>query len=122
MNSLTALLAEVADKEPTLPKLWIVAIVLSGASLLLGFWRRWAALIPAAAAAIWAYTVWSELNDRFVGPAIRQELGDAYIAQSYVTTLLPFLYVVFVFLRETLERSNQSLQPTAGGCTKKVEG
>lgn len=74
---------------------------------MLGFWRRWAALVPAAAAAIWASAIWSELNDPLVGPGIRQELGAAYVAQGHVTTLLPFVFVVFAMLRGTLKQSNQ---------------
>jgi len=112
MNRFTVL-AEVADKEPTLLKFWIVSIFLSGASLLFGLWRRWTALIPAAAAAIWACAVWSELNDHFVGPAIRKELGDTYIAQSYVSTLLPFVFIIVVFLRGKPKGSSQSVQPSA---------
>ena len=113
MNRFT-FLAEVADKEPSLLKFWTVAFVLSGAALLFGLWRRFAALVPAAVAAIWAYAVWSELNDRLLGSAIRQELGAAYVAQGYVTTLLPFAFVIFVFLRGNPKQSNQSLEPTAG--------
>jgi hypothetical protein len=97
MIHLVPLFGEVADKEPTLLKFWSVAIVLSAASLLFSLWRRWAVVIPAAISIIWAYAVWSELQDRFVGPAIREELGANYVIQGYATTILPLAVALFAF-------------------------
>lgn len=97
MIRLIPLLAEVADKEPTLLKFWSVAIVLSAASLLFGLLRRWAVVIPAAVSILWAYAVWSELQDPLVGPAIREELGASYVIQGYATTLLPLAFALFAF-------------------------
>lgn len=99
MIRLVPLFAEVADKEPTLLKFWSVAIVLSAASFLFGLWRRWAAVIPAAVSIIWTYAVWSELQDRFVGLAIREELGASYVIQGCATTLLPLAFALFAFFR-----------------------
>lgn len=99
MTLLIPLLAEVADKEPTLLTFWGVAVVLSAASLLFGLWRRRIVVIPAAVSIIWAYAVWSELQDRLVGPAILQELGDGYVIQGYATTLLPLAFALFAILR-----------------------
>lgn len=97
MSYLALILAEIADKEPTLFKFWSVAIVLSGASLLFGLCGRWAVLIPASLGVIWAYAVWSELQDPVVGPAIREELGAPYVIQGYASTLLPLVSAVLVF-------------------------
>ena len=59
-------------------------------------WRRWAALVPAVVSILWAYAVWSELQDRVVGPAIQQELGSSYVIQGYFTALLPLILVALV--------------------------
>jgi hypothetical protein len=75
MTAVSSLLAEVADKELTVPTLWIVALALSAVGFLLVRWRRWAAIIALLVASGWAFLVVSELRDRFVGPAIAQELG-----------------------------------------------
>lgn len=102
-------LAEIADKEPTLLKFWSVAIVLSVASLLFGLWRRWTVLIPASLSIIWAYAVWSELQDRVVRPALQEQLGDAYVIQGYASTLLPLAVVVCVFFRATPKEPDEML-------------
>ncbi len=85
-------LAEIADKEPSVLQLWIVAIVLSTAAATFARWRRWAVLVPFALAAVWLAAVFAELRDPHVGPAILQELGRGYVVQSVVAVALPFLF------------------------------
>jgi hypothetical protein len=92
-------LAEVADKEPSLLTLWVIALMLSGAAFCVAYWRRWAVLVPLALAAIWAAAVSSELRDPNVGPAIVEELGRTYVVQGMVTMSLPFLAGLLGFLR-----------------------
>lgn len=86
-------LAEVVDKEPTLLMVWLVACILSIGSLALCLWRRWMALIALVPAAVWATALVSELRDPLVGPAILEELGRAYVIQSYVAAFIPFIFV-----------------------------
>ena len=99
MIAVPSLLAEVADKEFTVSTLWIVALALSAVGFLLVRWRRWAAIVVAMVASVWAFLIVSELRDRFVGPAITLELGQRYVVQSYISAVLPFLFVVLGFLR-----------------------
>ena len=103
MIGLLPLLAEISDKEPSVLKLWLVAAVLSAASLLLGLWRRWLALIPAAFAVIWAVVVWSEVHDAIMSKAIQEELGTTYIAQAYVAILLPLAFIVLALFRNRVK-------------------
>jgi len=99
MTAFPSLLAEVADKEFTVSTLWIVALAISAVGFLLVRWRRWAATVAVMVASVWAFLIVSELRDRFVGPAIAQELGQTYVLQSYISALLPFLFVVLGFFR-----------------------
>lgn len=96
--SLALFLAEVVDKEPTLFMIWLVACILSLCSLALSLSRRWTAVIPLVAAAVWAAALLSELRDPDVGPAILQELGRAYVIQSYVAAFIPFIFAGLGFL------------------------
>jgi len=99
MTAVSSLLAEVADKEFTVSTLWIVALAMSVVAFLLVRWRRSAAIVAVMVASVWAFLIVSELRDRFVGPAIAQELGETYVVQSYISAVLPFLFVVLGFLR-----------------------
>ncbi len=99
MVAVSSVLAEVAGKEFAVSTLWIVALALSVVGFLLVRWRRWTAIASVTVASVWAYLIVSELRDRFVGPAITQELGQMYVVQSYVSALLPFLFLVLGFLR-----------------------
>jgi hypothetical protein len=99
MIAVPSLLAEVADKEFAVSTLWIIALALSAVGFLLARWRRWAAIAAVIVASVWAYLIVSELRDRFVGPAIAQELGQTYVVQSYISAVLPFLFLALGFLR-----------------------
>src|SRR5438309_2103567 len=98
------LLAEVADKEFTLPTLWIAAVLLCGSGFLLSSWRRWAAILPLLFCFVWCYLVVSEVRDPYVGPAIRQELGMSYVIQSYFSALVPFLFIGWPLFRGRTNR------------------
>ena len=65
----TPILAEVADKEPTITVIWCVAALLCIGGFLLGRWRRFAGVIVLPLAALWAWTLVSELHGPYVGPA-----------------------------------------------------
>jgi len=82
MVSVFSMLAEVADKEFSVATLWLVAAAIAVASFALCRWRRWAAFIVLPVAAIWLWLLLSEIHERFVGPAILQELGHGYVIQT----------------------------------------
>lgn len=79
--------AEVMDKEPTLGRIWGVALVFG----LAGFfaWRRHFSLgvvvTLLAVPFVWAFH-W-ELTDPYVGPAILHEAGRGYVLQAYAAML-----------------------------------
>jgi hypothetical protein len=95
--------AEVMDKEPTPSEIWAWAL-LGGAAAVLA-WRIRAGLgaATAAALALNLISLWSEITDPFVGPAIRAEAGNAYLLNArYATvtvTVLVLCGVLHAFLR-----------------------
>lgn len=85
MNFATVIAFEVIDKEWPL---WLVLLGFAGIGVLgLFVCRKW----PLVALFIWAWAVFgglrvlSELNDQYVGPAIRSEAGLAYVVLSYAS-------------------------------------
>lgn len=97
MNMAAAIALEVMDKEWPL---WFVLLSFAGVAVVgLLVCRKW----PLAALLIWAWAVfgglrlWSELNDQYVGPAIRSEAGVGYAVLSYASVgaavLLPAIGV-----------------------------
>ena len=93
------LLAEIADKEPTLLTVWIVAIALSLAAFAACSWRRWMVVLPLSVAAVWAFAIISELRDPQLGPAISEELGWSYVLQAHLAACIPFLFGFVALLR-----------------------
>jgi hypothetical protein len=80
--------AEVMDKEPSLVHLWSVAIV---AGLLGYFAWRWRIVAGVVATLASVPLVWGfhwELTDPYVGSAIRQEAGQGYVIQAYLSMVL----------------------------------
>jgi hypothetical protein len=114
MVSVFLILAEVADKEFSGATLWAVSPILAAVSFALCRWRRWAAVLILPIAAVWVWLVLSEIRDRFVGPVILQELGRAYVIQSYLTALIPVVFLLLSLVWKRREPSNRAMQRTAG--------
>jgi hypothetical protein len=106
------MLAEVADKELSVPTLWLVVAVLAAASFLLCRWRRWAALIAFPLVAIWLWLLLSEIHDRFVGPAIVRELGRGHVAQTYLAAFLPLVFLALGLAWRRRHPSNHAMERT----------
>jgi len=80
--------AEVSDKMPSIPQLWLQGGVL--AALLFGFgrlrlWTAGLAIILACFLAVGSYDM---VNDEHVGRAIRVEQGMPYVAAAYGSAAL----------------------------------
>lgn len=80
-------LAEVADKEPTIPQLWIVPGIITAIAFTAGLRRPSFALFLLPIALLCAWGQVDELHDSSVGPAIRAELGDAYFTHGYLSAV-----------------------------------
>jgi hypothetical protein len=111
---MSTLLAEVADKEPTLLFLWLGAALPSAVSFFAARWSRWTLLVTVPAALIWVFIVLDDIWSWDVGPAIVEELGISYVIQSYICAFAPLVAVVASFFVMPHVSPNQSLQPTAG--------
>ena len=99
MFAFTLFLAEVGDKVPRLPVLflWSAAIMVFAWALIR--WKKWLAILPLFVAVCFAIGATAEPRDPFVGPAIVHELGYGYIAFAYLAAALPFIAIARLLLR-----------------------
>jgi len=104
MNALFAIL-EVMDKEPSLTATVILAGALGLVGFLAGRRRPWFALFPLAALLLFGFGRLSELQDPFVGAAIRQEAGSGYAVLTYVSMAVGLALCVAGALQGWLRRS-----------------
>lgn len=110
MNHWTPILAEIADKMPTVPECVVVNFtamaLLLVAQLYIARFARWLRLLPVLVAGFWAYATSSEfLNGRFMTEAIFKEMGSRYAAE---VVLLGFFPVTVLALAMELERRWQA--------------
>jgi hypothetical protein len=103
MNALFAIL-EVMDKEPSLTLTLIVGGALGLAGFFAGRRRPWLALLPLAALLVFGLARLSELQDPFVGPAIREEAGNGYALLTYVAVAVGIALCVAGALQGWLRR------------------
>ena len=94
------ILAEVADKEPSLTAIWGSAAFFCLIGFLLQRWCRVAGFAVLPLAGAWAWAIFQELHDAYVGPAILQELGRGYVAQAYIAAMVPFILVTVGFWKK----------------------
>ncbi len=99
MHGFIPILGEVSDKEPTVPELWCVAAVLSVGGFLLCRWRRSAGWAALGLAVMVAWGRWEEIHSPDVGPAILEELGQGYVATTWIASLIPMGIIPLGFLR-----------------------
>jgi hypothetical protein len=82
------LLFEVMDKEPTLPVIWLFAILIAGSGF--GFCRynyKFIFFVIPITSCL-ALSLLLEIHDSSVGPAILREAGVSYVVQCYLATLI----------------------------------
>ena len=84
-------LAEVMDKEPSLPGVWLWSLVASVLSVLLTRLRWWLVFLSLPVAAFLPVRIVLECHDPFVGPAILSEGGSDYVLQVYLALVLVVL-------------------------------
>ncbi len=84
-------LAEVSDKEPGTIQTWLIVTGICAIAFLAATIRPWFALLLLPISSLFALGLIDELHDPAIGPAIRQELGETYIWQSYVATAIAFI-------------------------------
>jgi hypothetical protein len=77
-------LLEVMDKEWTVPQMWASFLFMGLIAAFLARWSVIASLCAGLLIVLMGMIQHGELTDPYVGPAIRQEAGDAYFVHSYV--------------------------------------
>jgi hypothetical protein len=100
MFPLVPVLAEVGDKVPRLPVLflWSAALVLLARALIRK--TKWLAILPIGFAVLFAVAATAEVRDPFVGPAIVGELGHSYVSLAYLSAALPFIAILIFAVRK----------------------
>ena len=112
MIAFISILAEVGDKVPRLPVvfMWSAFIALLAWALIRK--KKWLAIIPGVLAGLFAVAATAETRDPFVGPAIVGELGYGYVGLCYFAAAIPIVVIVALLLRKETE-PNQSSQRNA---------
>lgn len=101
--------AEVMDKEPSRPGLWLTAAVVGVAGLVAWLWKGWAGAVVSVVGLAWVWSFHWELVDPWVGPAIRQEAGPQYVRQAYASMMVCTLaHVVGITVWFVLRRGKAS--------------
>jgi hypothetical protein len=104
MHGLTPILAEVADKEPSLGLMWSWAVVLAVVCFIFSRWRPWGLLIGGALSLIWADMTFSWFREPGVESDIVGLLGQDYVTSRYISALFPIM--IFGLALLTKKRRN----------------
>ncbi|HRI47528.1 MAG TPA: hypothetical protein PK559_10530 [Ignavibacteriaceae bacterium] len=95
--------AEVMDKEPSYSFIWGYCLIALVLAYFIYKYHYYFAFIFLPVSLIFPIGWISELNDKYVGPAIMQEAGILYFINIYLSTLFIILFQVFLVkkLRKT---------------------
>ena len=92
--------AEVMDKEPSAAQNWLTAAAGGLLAIAAWRWRLWAGLTVTTLVMWELIGVYLELQDPFVGPAMRLEAGEQYVTQYYAAVAVAVvLNATGVYLR-----------------------
>ena len=97
----TPVFAEVADKEPTLGRLWAWTLGINAIAALLALIRPKLGLIVLPISALFAFAGYMELTDPYVGPDILRELGQGYVTTSYIVYGIGLIGPVLIVILAT---------------------
>jgi hypothetical protein len=87
--------AEVMDKEASLSEIWTWALFGGGAALLA--WRAHVGLgaFVTVPLGLFFVSLWTEIADPFVGPAIRSEAGVGYVITAAFATIVAIGFTTY---------------------------
>ena len=96
-------LAEIADKMATIPQMWGIMIVFSALISIPCFIHKRVAFIMLAIGAFFSIVLaYASYQDAFTEPyfseAVQNELGTIWIANSFASSLCPFVFTGFILL------------------------
>jgi hypothetical protein len=94
MFARAVILAEVGDKEPDAFSLWVLALCLSIAAILLCRWRRIALVGVVPICVAWWFVATGGIRDPQLAPLLSDELGGGYFAQAQIAAVLPLVFAV----------------------------
>ena len=81
-------LAEVSDKVPDAVQNWLVFASPCVIAFMVATIRPWFALLILPVSSLLTFALLDEFHDPNLGPAIREELGEAYLWQAYIAAAI----------------------------------
>jgi hypothetical protein len=76
--------AEVMDKEPSVPMIWVAAIVCSVLGFIAARFKPGLVVVTGTISALYLGSVIAEINDQTIGKAIIEAAGNSYPIHAYV--------------------------------------
>ena len=95
--------AEVSDKVPSITRLWFVASILGILGFFSARYRIWPGILIGLISIFFCFAHYSVISDPFVGSAIRNEQGNAYVISVYGSILLMLAPLIAGFLFKNLK-------------------
>ena len=120
MASLPSLLAEVADKEPSLASALILGLWITGGCFALSLWGKWGAVVACVVALVWLDMTFAWFGAPGIQAEIELTLGSLYLRLRELLAVLPTLGVVLGMLWKRLRMSKA--QPVAHANAGRASG
>lgn len=84
--------AEVMDKEPSIPEVWLWTAIFATVCALLSQEREWLPIVVWPVSAGYALAQLEDLLDPYVGPEILAEAGYGYVIPAYLAVGLNLMF------------------------------
>jgi len=92
------ILAEIADKVPSLAEIAAIAITVAIVAVLLGLIRKWMVLLTLPVVVLGNWVAISELQDEWFGGAAVAEFGMDYIHFCFAVWNVPYVIALILIL------------------------
>ena len=110
----TPMLAEISDKMPGVPAIWLLAFLLAATAIGCCRFSRWLYLFALPVAGWWAFGGYREfVADAYFRDAVMTELGRGYLIQAFCASWLPFVALLIHGVHDIRRGPNKVLHATA---------
>jgi hypothetical protein len=106
--------AEVMDKEPAVADLWVSAVAFGAAGAAAWVWKPWLGFVTSLVMLFFAWGIYGELTDPFVGKDILREAGPTYSHHVYASIAVSIVpHVAAVAFRLSRRNSGAPIRESA---------